>query len=114
MTTYSVRCRVDKCRHRRVSRVHPDDYKVVPPCPVCGSKNGWRIENRDYNKRGLCKCDGPLGRDNEPFPHNTTHPMCDKHPRGFYNQAKHRGLADEDIPREYGGLKEETIDVCPF
>lgn len=103
MTTYSVRCRVDACRHRRVIRKHPDEYKRVTRCPVCGSKNGWRIENRTYNKRNLCKCDGPSMCKGQYFPHNKTHPMCDHHPKGFYNQAKRAGIEDYDIPVEYGG-----------
>lgn len=114
MSTYSIRCRVDKCRHRRVSKTHPDDYVIVPPCEVCGSTNGWRIERRDYNKRDLCLCSGPLGRNNEPFPHNKTHPECDRHPQGFYNQAKRRGVADEDIPLEHLGIQMKETDDCPF
>jgi len=101
VSTWSVRCRNGQCRHRRVSRTHPDDYKVVPRCPVCGSRKGWRIEQRAYNKRGLCHCAGPLGRDNEPFPHRITHPSCDQHPHGIYNQARARGVAHDDVPIEY-------------
>lgn len=113
MTTYSVRCRHKACRHRRVVSTHPDDYKVVPECPACGERKGWRIENRAYNKRNLCHCTGPLGRDNDPFPHNKTHPCCDHHPSGIYNQAKQRGIADEDIPIEFGGLRIEEDEYCP-
>jgi hypothetical protein len=101
VSTYSIRCRHFACRHRRVSRTHPDEYKVVPKCPVCGNRKGWRIEQRGYNKRGLCRCGGPLGRNNEPFPHRTTHPCCDHHPHGFYNQARARGVAHDEIPKEY-------------
>jgi hypothetical protein len=36
-----------------------------------------------------------------PYPHKTTHPMCDCHPFGYYNQAKARGIEDWDIPEEY-------------
>lgn len=109
MTTYSIRCRNGQCRHRRVSRTHPDDYKVVPPCPVCGHRKGWRIEQRAYNKRGLCNCSGPLGRNNEPFPHRITHPSCDQHPHGIYNQARARGVAHDDIPIEFHP-KENSMD----
>ena len=101
MPTYSIRCRHQACRHRRVSRTHPDDYKVVPKCSVCGERKGWRIEQRAYNKRGLCKCDGPIGRGGEPFPHRTTHTSCEQHPHGIYNQARARGVAHEEIPVEY-------------
>lgn len=101
MTTWSVRCRVSSCRHRRVTHTHPDDYVRVPPCPSCGARAGWRVEGRAYNKRGLCHCGGPLGRENEPFPHRITHPSCDQHPHGFYNQARARGVAHDDIPEEY-------------
>ncbi len=101
MTTYSVRCRNSSCRHRRVVQTHPDSYKVIPKCPACSQRKGWRLENRDYNKRDLCNCSGPFGRNNESFPHNTTHPCCDKHPQGIYNQALARGVAHEDIPAEF-------------
>lgn len=103
MTTWSVRCRHNACRHRRVTHIHPDDYKVVPACPVCGNRKGWRVENRAYNKRGLCNCGGPLCEDdpNKTFPHRTTHPCCDHHPHGFYNQARAKGVAHEEIPCEY-------------
>lgn len=101
MTTYSVRCRHHACRHRRVTKTHPDDYKVVPRCAVCGNRKGWRIEQRTYNKRGLCNCGGPLGRDNETFPHRVTHPECGQHPHGIYNQARARGVAHDDIPKEF-------------
>jgi hypothetical protein len=37
------------------------------------------------------------------FPHRVTHPFCDQHPRGHYNQARARGVAHEDIPAEFGG-----------
>lgn len=102
MTTYSVRCRNSACRHRRVTNTHPDEYQVVPPCPCCNKQAGWRIENRAYNKLNLCRCDGPLNlRTARPFPHKTTHPLCDHHPLGFYHQAKRAGIADEDIPEEF-------------
>jgi hypothetical protein len=102
MTAYSVRCRNSACRHRRVTRTHPDEYKVVPPCPCCDAKAGWRIEGRTYNKRNLCRCGGPLNLETAmPFPHKTTHPLCDQHPLGYYNQAKRAGVPDEDIPEEF-------------
>jgi hypothetical protein len=82
---------------------HPDDYKVEQPCPACHKTAGWRIEQRQYNKRNLCTCGGPecIQINGENFPHRTTHPYCDQHPEGFYNQAKQRGIPDEDIPPEY-------------
>jgi hypothetical protein len=40
MTTYSIRCRNSRCRHRRVSKTHPDDYKIVPKCAACGERRG--------------------------------------------------------------------------
>lgn len=101
MSTWSVRCRVSSCRHRRVSSTHPDDYKVIPACPVCGQRKGWRIEQRAYNKRGLCHCNGPDMTKGEHFPHRVTHRYCDYHPAGFYNQARARGVAHDDIPKEY-------------
>lgn len=101
MSTYSIRCRNCRCRHRRVVKIHPEDYKIIPACESCGKRAGWRIESREYNKRNLCRCDGPLGRDAMPFPHRPTHPMCDQHPFGFYNQAKRAGIDDCDIPPSY-------------
>jgi len=73
------------------------------PCPACGSTKGWRYEARAYNKSNLCRCSGPelaqeLGKN---FPHRTTHPYCDHHPHGPYNQARARGVAHGDIPKEY-------------
>ena len=99
MTTYSIRCR--SCRHRRVSSIHPDDYTRVPKCPACGARKGWRIEGREYNRRNLCQCGGPEMAFGRYFPHRTTHPLCDHHPHGFYNQARARGVAHDDIPEEY-------------
>jgi hypothetical protein len=115
MTTYSVRCRHKACRHRRVMKKHPDEYKKVPKCPMCGNSKGWRIENRAYNKRGLCHCSGPdmvATGSRQHFPHRVTHPYCDNHPRGFYNQARAKGVAHEDIPVEYGGAKVDHADAA--
>ncbi len=114
MTTYSVRCRHHACRHRRVTTRHPDDYKVVPKCSVCGHRKGWRIEARAYNQRDTCDCDGPSVCKGQYFPHNSTHPLCDNHPQGPYNQAKRRGVSDEDIPLEHIGRPMKESDGCPF
>lgn len=113
MATYSVRCRHTACRHRRVTTTHPDDYKVVPRCPACGQRKGWRIEQRGYNKRGLCNCGGPVGRDG-PIPHRTTHPMCEQHPQGYANQMRRSGADEADIAFELGGRKMGETDDCPF
>jgi hypothetical protein len=102
MTTYSVRCCNSKCRHRRVTKTHPFDYKIVPKCESCNQAAGWRVEGRAYNKRKLCHCGGPINpKTGMTYPHKTTHPMCDQHPLGYYNQAKARGIEDQDIPEEY-------------
>lgn len=115
MATFSVRCRHNACRHRRVINKHPDDYKVVPKCPVCGNRKGWRIESRAYNQRDLCNCSGPEACKGLAFPHNKTHPLCDHHPEGVYNQARHKGVAHEDIPAEFHPVKKEAFDGgCPF
>jgi hypothetical protein len=106
MATYSLRCRNYLCRHRYVSHTFP--YKQPPACPVCLKKAGWRVEGRAYNKRNLCRCGGPIGRDG-PIPHNTGHPYCDHHPLGPYNQAKRAGVEDHDIPAEF--RPKETADV---
>lgn len=109
MTTYSVRCRDSNCRHRRVSAKHPGDYKVVPRCSACGQRKGWRIEGRQYAKRDRCSCAG------YPHPHQRgTSKFCDHHPQGFYNQAKRRGVPDDDIPLEYIGRPMKEADACPF
>lgn len=81
MSTWSVRCRVGTCRHRRVITRNPDSYVRPPACPICGGTAGWRVEGRAYNKRGLCSCNGPVGRDGT-YPHRTTHPACEHHPSG--------------------------------
>jgi hypothetical protein len=102
MTTYSVRCRNIKCRHRRVTKTHPFDYKVVPKSESCSQAAGWRVESRAYNKRGLCYCGGPINlRTGMSYPHKANHPMCDQHSLGYYNQARARGVEDQDIPSEY-------------
>lgn len=110
MTTYSVRCRNSACRHRRVTRTDPATYKLVPKCPECGLRKGWRTEQRKYNKKDLCGCGQvPL------YPHRKgLHPCCDFHPHGPYNQAKRQGVADEDIPLEYLGRRMDDEDECPF
>lgn len=114
MSTYSLRCRNSKCRHRRVSEIHPDDYKLVPTCTACGQRQGWRIEKRDYNKRDLCDCKGPVWPDGRQFPHRRSHPCCDNHPQGTYNQAKRAGLSDDDIPVEHMGRRMKPTEPCPF
>lgn len=75
----------------------------MPACPKCGNRKGWRIEGREYNRRGLCNCSGVEMVRGVQFPHRTTHPLCDQHPQGIYNQARARGVAHEDIPAEFGG-----------
>lgn len=112
MSTWSVRCKHHACRHRRVSSKHP--FEDDSACPSCKSTKGWRLEARAYNKRNLCRCSGPLGRDNCSFPHNTTHPMCDQHPRGPVNQALQRGVAPDDIPLEWQGTPMAADADCPF
>jgi hypothetical protein len=88
---------------------------VVPRCPVCGSTNGWRIENRDYNKRGLCDCSGPEASQEhgKRYPHRTTHPLCDKNPAGERNQALARGVKPDELPLELMG-EPCTADEPPF
>jgi len=104
MATFSVRCRHQACRLRQVFKRHPDEYKRVKKCPSCGNTKGWRVEDRAYNKRGLCHCSGPdviATGGGKHFPHRTTHPLCDQHPHGFYSQARAQGIAHEDIPTRY-------------
>jgi hypothetical protein len=103
MTYYTVRCRNSKCRHRRNTKLHPDDQKLVWPCPICGQRKGWRIEAKLYNKRNLCNCSGVVDMErNREFTHRKgKHPSCDHHPEGIYNQARARGVPRDDIPAEY-------------
>jgi hypothetical protein len=96
---------------RRVSSVHPFEDDL--PCPSCKSVKGWRIEQRGYNKVGLCRCNGVVG-DNGTFPHRPTHPMCDQHPRGAVNQARRAGATDDDIPLEFLGMPMKVEAECPF
>lgn len=115
MTTYSVRCRNGKCRHRQVFANHPDTYEKVQECPSCKHTDGWRLENREYNQRNLCHCSGPeMTSQGRHFPHKTTHPLCDNNPQGAYNQAKMRGVKDDDIPLEFMGKAMKEKDACPF
>lgn len=115
MTTYSVRCRNSACRHRRVTETHPDEYRVTPVCRACGQRAGWRIEGRAYNRRNLCRCSGPDASQEhgKHFPHQRTHPLCDEHPQGPYNQLKLRGVPDDDIPFDLLGVA-CTSDDAPF
>jgi hypothetical protein len=91
-----------------VTTKHPDDMQTEA-CPSCGQSKGWRGEGRQYNRRGLCNCEGPqlVQQHGKHFPHRVTHPYCDHHPMGFYNQARARGVAHDDIPAQYGGGKIE-------
>lgn len=109
MTTYSVRCRHKACRHRRVSETHPDAYKRVYRCPMCGHTKGWRIEKRDYNKVALCGCG-----QSPTYPHRVgKYKFCDFHPEGFINQARRSGATDDDIPLEMMGTLIQG-GICPF
>ncbi len=110
MATYSLRCRLNACRHRRVSKIHPDDALRTYKCPSCNTYSGWRIENRDYNKKDLCSC-GKTGL----YPHRVgKHKFCDFHPQGFYNQAMRAGATIDDIPLEFMGVLMKPDDPCPF
>jgi CDGSH-type Zn-finger protein len=110
MTTYSLRCRHNACRHRRVSAVHPDEAKRVYRCPICKNIKGWRIETRDYNKVGICTCG-----QSPHYPHRVgKYKFCDFHPEGIINQARRRGATDDDIPLEAMGVYMKASDDCPF
>lgn len=93
-------------------RTHPDDMQAVK-CTACGHTKGWRIEQRAYNQRNLCTCSGPeIGQEHgKYYPHQKTHPLCDHHPHGIYNQARAKGYDHDDIPLEY---RPETTDECSF
>lgn len=111
MSTYSVRCRNSSCRYRRVSKRHPDSYKLVPRCPECKERKGWRIEQRAYNRRDLCGCG-----QSPAYPHRKgKYKFCDHHPHGFYHQAKRQGASDDEIPFEYmPSTPMKETDGCPF
>ena len=110
MSTYSVRCRVAACRHRRVISRDPETYIIVPRCVVCGARKGWRIEQREYNRTNLCTCG-----QSPTYPHRKgKYKFCDFHPQGPYNQAKRQGLTDDDIPLEYLGKTMKQSEPCPF
>lgn len=113
MASYAVRCRHNACRHRRTSSVHPDEYKVVPRCPKCGHRKGWRIEDKAYNRRELCNCSGPDMVRGVHFPHRTHHPLCDNNPNGARNQALARGVKPDELPLELMG-EVCTDDTPPF
>ena len=114
MTTYSLRCRNGSCRHRRVSRIHPDDYKLIPRCAMCGLRSGWRIEGRAYNKRNLCHCSSVVS-DRGNYPHRKgVHPLCDFHPEGPANQARRAGICEEAVLVEFGGKPMKPEEPCPF
>ena len=99
---YLVRCRNGKCRHQRMTHTHPDQYILTPRCQACGELKGWRVEKRSVSKN-TCRCNSVGMANGKVFPHNTTHPFCDQNPRGYYNQARQRGLTHEEIPVEFGG-----------
>jgi hypothetical protein len=116
---FYVRCRHHACRHRRKSRTHPDDYKRVPACEVCGERKGWRIERPSVERRAICHCEGPVGK-RGPFPHKVDHPLCDQHPEGPRNQLLRAGYTELDIfeflPLDRLGrkVKNESDEFCPF
>lgn len=112
MKTYSVRCRHKACRVRRVVKTHPDDMQAER-CESCGHAKGWRYEARDYNRQGLCDCDGPTMQFGRAYPHRTSHPLCDKNPNGYRNQALARGVKPEELPLELMGTV-CTDDEPPF
>lgn len=114
MATYAVRCRNSKCRHRRTSTVDPDQYKVVPRCPACGERKGWRVEDKAYNRRNLCQCSGPDMVRGVHFPHRVHHPLCDNNPNGPRNQALARGVKPDELPLELMGRVMRASDGCPF
>lgn len=111
---YSVRCRHQACRVRKVVPTHPDDMQAVQ-CDSCKNTKGWREERRDYNRQGLCNCDGPcIGQEHgKAYPHRTSHPLCDQHPQGHRNQALARGVAAADLPIEHMGAP-CTSEEAPF
>lgn len=112
MPTYSLRCRNAACRHRRTSKTHPDDYRRMPACEVCGAKKGWRIEScKSWHKHQACNCGQVVGRD-RPIPHNRWHPLCDQHPEGKRNQLLRQGVTEADLPIELMG--KPCRGDCPF
>lgn len=113
VATYSVRCCNSKCRHRRVAKTHPFDYKIIPKSECCNEVAGWGVESRAYNKQNLCYCGGPINPRNEmSYQHKSNNPMCDQHPHGYY-QAIGRGVQHDDIPKEYRPVDpQHAIQFC--
>ncbi len=63
----NVRCR--RCNARRVLSKHPLDYKNLPCCGTCGTKDkGYRVVK--LTKTITCSCMG------YPFPHRYLSPNC--------------------------------------
>jgi hypothetical protein len=113
MASYTVRCRNSKCRHRRTIPFHPDYFQRTPRCLACGEQRGWRVEKPA--KRIYCHCNGPdMASEGRHYPHRTDHPFCDKHPRGYYNQARFMGIPHDEIPVEFGGglTPEKEEELC--
>lgn len=56
----STHCRCRHCRTRRALPRHPDTYKILPPCRVCGRRSyhvdQW-MQKRDVAAM-LCTCGG--------------------------------------------------------
>lgn len=120
MAVYPVRCRNGSCRHRRKSRIHPDDYKLVPICGVCGKREGWRIEHQGADNRELCDCGGVMGRVRS-IRHKKSHPFCLERPDGPRNQLLSRGYKESELfdllPLDLLGKPvdpNEPLDACPF
>lgn len=117
---WNVRCRNKKCRHRRLTDVHPDETRLTYRCPKCGELKGWRIENQS-DRREKCNCGGPLSETSDrSYPHHRGHPLCNHHPYAAYNQAKARGVEDSDIPFEFlppevkDAVEKQLRELCPF
>lgn len=122
MKRYPVRCRNNKCRHRRLTSVHPDDYKVVPACLVCGERKGWRIEHQAVDKRELCECGGVVhlstAHNARAVRHKIDHPMCLKNPEGARNHLLRAGCKESELfdllPLDALGRKMSENEPCPF
>lgn len=72
---YNVRCRIKECHARQHLTMHPDQYKRLPACRVCGQRDrGFQIVVR-REKQTTCWCHGYW------FPHRFgSHANCTRVP----------------------------------
>ncbi len=88
MSSYYLRCRNGKSMLSFGCDKEADSDDVLSAFEPRGKSGGGRAKFPRSSRTNLCRCEGPLGRDGTPFPHRVTHPFCDHHPLGPYNQSR--------------------------